>query len=223
MTEKYDTNIPHDLKDNENFLVKPRRKLTMRLADVKGSELARAIDPKLAAINLFAKDDKSFNGQDCVYCEKLEPHEYAILPNVHNGFTQKTFTNGFIVDMKLKKYMSNDNFKFNKIDPKGFVEQWLLAGSLGVLDYWHENNFPCFRKKDGSLFLGKAFDFECCMHIIQNEDIRKTNDILFDAKKAFEKGLSAENAKYLRTKHPETSKEFFDKLLAVDVDSICDF
>jgi hypothetical protein len=218
----YDSNIEHDLIDNENFIVKPRRKITMRLADVNGSELARAIDPKLAAINLFAKDDKSFNGQDCIYSEKVADGN-ARLPNVQNGFTQKTFTNGFIVNMKLKKYISNDNFKFNKLDPKGFIEQWLLAVSLGVLDYWHENNFPCFQKKDGSFFIGRAFDFECCMHIINFEDMRRTNASLFDAKKAFEKGLTGENVEYLRSKHPETSKEFFAKLLAVDVDSICDF
>jgi hypothetical protein len=224
----YDSNIPYDLSKNGNFIKKARHvnEVSMRLADVKGSEIARAIDPKLATINLFANDGVS------VYSEKISGYpriRIENLPNLTKGFTPMTFSNGFMCDMKLKQYLSIDEFKHDKAMQKDFINQWLVTMSLGVLDNWQENNFPYFQYESdflngkGDFFIGKAFDFECCMHIICDEDIRNVNLGMFDAKDAFERGLTRENAKYLRAKHPETSKEFFDKLLAVDVDKICDF
>jgi hypothetical protein len=221
----YDSNIPYNLIRDENFIPKRRGRLTMRLADVKGSELARAIDPNLATVNLFAADTPHFEGCKCVYSEKILGDRliFESLPNPTYAFPKDKQRDCFIVDLLLKNYLSYEEFKSDKAMQKDFINQWLLAVSLGILDYWHKNNFPCFKDEKDKLFIGKAFDFECCMHIINDEDIHNANHHLFKSKGAFEKGLSAENAKYLRNKHPETSEEFFDKLLAVDVDSICDF
>jgi hypothetical protein len=231
----YNSNIPYNLEFNDKFMKKRRWWSSMRLADVKGSELARAIDPKLAAVNLFAHDEHE------VYSERVDGTCYDTalarsmgkwytdgvelkdLPHIHDGFTRKDEPQEFIADLKLKKYLTADDFHHNKSQQAAFVEQWLLAESLGILDYWHENNFPFFYDTKGNMFIGKAFDFECCMHIISNEAIHWLNPIMFDAYREFEKGLSVENAKYLRAVHPKTTKNFFDKLLKVDIDSICDF
>jgi hypothetical protein len=212
----FDANIPHQT-DMMGFIRK-RRHLgmpSMRLSDVKGSEIARAIDPKLATVNLFASDNESVMSQEIQHAAS----DTAPLLRVKDAYHAPYF----ISDLNLAKYMSYDTIVTKRDNLKDeFIEQWLAVVSLGVLDYWSGNNFMYFYNYNNQISF-KAFDFECCMNIVTEDDKKECNTMVNRASNSYESGFYAAQVKYLKAKFPLVTKNFFDKLLAVPLESICDF
>jgi hypothetical protein len=208
-----DFNIEH--KPTDGFIEKPKLTTTTALSNVKGSEIANAISPKLSAINLFSTN------RYYTLSENIAPTRHKSLPEIDKpeNYLPSTSNNFLTKDLDLEKYLSN----IPKHQQNQFIEQWLVAVSLGVLDYWAGNNFPYFYH-DTDPYFSKAFDLELCMYIATPSDIEKFYAQQLKVSYAeHEKGLHAQQAKFLRKAFSLLTKDFFDKLLAVPLETICDF
>ena len=213
-----------------DYRKKGRRNFVVRaISDVKLSELARAINPDLATVNLFLNKSETTDNEIPLACEDLKINPDAnietrslMYEDIHGGtdyeMRYRHYYRGFYFqNLNLRHFYEllpteaqTDKFRTE------FLNQYLLAHHLGTVDMITDNNIIILRNPDGEYETTKAFDLEFGVHTVDEWTAKNMciNQYITDgAYGALELGIDPENVQYIRGDKVlrKTANEFIER------------
>ena len=199
-----------------------KNQITRAISDVKLSELARTINPDIAAENLFVQPTPSTLPTPIasarqpfptgVTDDKVMVSHKLFLDAFYNKDDYKylTFNGGnYFQNLNLKKFIENlpETAKTEKFKTD-IINQWLLATHLGILDMHNCNNIMITHDtvtKEYNVI--PQFDFECGNKILDKSTAFVSNihpKIAMFAHQAMDNPIHKNNIEFLQT--DETAK-----------------